>query len=158
VLCLAVSAWQVAYLTRQRLPTTRDAALAGVLVGLAMLARTENILWAGPVALWLLWRTRRIAPLLAYRAAATVRLAPWLIWNLLRFGTIVQVSGAVKQAVDIYGRLPPLSDPRNLVLNLYLVFEHTVRWVLGEEFAEPTQTRLFLIALAALLLVALIVS
>src|SRR5262249_36839272 len=35
VLCLAVSAWQVAYLTRQRLPTTRDAALAGVLVGLA---------------------------------------------------------------------------------------------------------------------------
>jgi hypothetical protein len=158
VLCLALSAWQVAHLTCARAPTTRDAALAGVLVGLAMLARTENLLWAAPVGVWLLWRSRRLAPALAYGTVASLVLAPWLIWNLLRFGTIVQVSGAAKQAIDIYGRLPPLSDPRNLVLNVYHVFEHSVRWVLGEEFAEPNQTTVYLIVLAALVVIAAIAS
>jgi hypothetical protein len=74
----------------------------GLLCGLAALARTDTILLAGLVLLGALLvppaggtampvfsRLRRVGAAGCVMAAA---LAPWLIWNLARFGTIVQVS------------------------------------------------------------------
>jgi 4-amino-4-deoxy-L-arabinose transferase-like glycosyltransferase len=69
--------------------TPRRAAVAGVLVGLGALARSELVLLA-PLVAWLIWRDHRgrpkrlLAPLLTL-AAAGLTLLPWVAFNLGRF-------------------------------------------------------------------------
>jgi hypothetical protein len=75
----------------------------GVLLGLMLLARTDSILVALLIAADVVCRAARRRPnrLPALRGpalaagAALVVVSPWLIYNLARFGTIVQDSAAV---------------------------------------------------------------
>ena len=92
--------------------TPRAAASAGLLLGLAGLGRTDNLLTAGAagvVALTLpLLRERRYARALSrsgvFAAAAAIVVLPWFLWNLHTFGELVQVSALVKlHSREIYG-------------------------------------------------------
>jgi hypothetical protein len=67
----------------------------GALMGLAALARTDTILIAGAlgVSLGLSRATGRIRFALRTALAAVMVLSPWMLWNLLTFGTVLQVSG-----------------------------------------------------------------
>jgi hypothetical protein len=85
-----------------------DALLVGVLCGLCMLTRTEMILLAGLVlaqgTLWPVagtawsWSGRLRGGLVAGLAALVVT-APWLGWNLWRFGSVIQVSAQAHRLV-----------------------------------------------------------
>ena len=110
----ALSTLLIALLTYE----TIDALLArrvrpwrlGSLIGLTLLARTDGIVLVGVAAIVLaslgrrVWR--RIALGLALGAAIV---APWLIWNLARFGTMMQVSGLAIPAAqwDMFYRQHP---------------------------------------------------
>jgi hypothetical protein len=152
-LLLMCSAVQVARIDRA--PTTRGALSLGLLLGGAMLARTEYVLWALPVCVWLLWRTRN-ASVLGCGGVACAVLAPWLAWNLVRFGTIFQVSGAVKTSIDIFGRFPSSGEPLGFLSNILLPFERSARFSVGEEFASPQAAWVLLVVEGILVLVALV--
>ncbi len=77
----------------------------GGLTGLCLLARTDLVLLAAPMfagALYVSFKDararRRDRPLVAGRGLAAaagiaaLTVSPWIVWNLVRFGTIVQVS------------------------------------------------------------------
>ena len=73
----------------------RGCVVLGCAAGVMMLARTDSVFVFGAILLYLLARSRDgerfRAPLFA-GVLATLVVAPWLIWNLARFGSIVQVS------------------------------------------------------------------
>jgi hypothetical protein len=80
-----------------RPPSSAAAAALGLACGLAMLARTDAVFLAGALVLGLAVRGSatgrgrlRSAGIAAVVAAAAV--APWLAWNWVAFGSIVQVS------------------------------------------------------------------
>jgi hypothetical protein len=80
-------------------------AALGMLAGLAVWGRTDAIFLAAAVALHLLWRRRgaAIVPLLVAGAAGAAMLAPWVLWNLVTFGSPLQTSGmAVPYVVRTY--------------------------------------------------------
>jgi 4-amino-4-deoxy-L-arabinose transferase-like glycosyltransferase len=67
----------------------------GAAAGVMMLARTDTVFVFGAILLYLLVRGRdadRLRVPLVAGGVATLLVAPWLIWNLARFGSIVQVS------------------------------------------------------------------
>lgn len=67
----------------------------GALMGLAVLARTDTIIIVAAlgVTLGLSQRPDRTRFALRTATAALVVLSPWLFWNLMTFGTVLQVSG-----------------------------------------------------------------
>lgn len=143
-LVLAV-VWMLSRLgERERTPRTGDAVLVGCLVGLAGLARTDNLPTLGlTVAVFAAWRYRsRIGSGVRWLGVAVIcaaiLTAPWFIWNLHHFGSIVQVSGAVKMFTrEMYGSLrTDWSLPRGaLVTVAYALFApllSAARWVTGE--------------------------
>ena len=83
----------------------------GVSGGLMVLSRTDTAFILPPVLLFLLVRGRiweffrepslriRAGPVVAGTAALLV-LTPWVIWTLVSFGTVVQVSGLASSAFD----------------------------------------------------------
>lgn len=84
-----VAAWMWANDT----PSTRRAAVAGVIAGLAVLARVDVALLVALLALLQLWRgSRRL--LLPGAIAGAVVVAPWWIWCTIQFGTPVPTSGS----------------------------------------------------------------
>jgi 4-amino-4-deoxy-L-arabinose transferase-like glycosyltransferase len=106
------------YLLKIRAPATQptNQLIFGVIGGLTFLARTDTaflLLVIG--ADWLLrWRrepSRRFQTcgrvLLAYAVVALV-VAPWLAWNWLAMGTLVQSSGVAAPYVIRYSLLTPL--------------------------------------------------
>jgi hypothetical protein len=143
VLCIALVVLQGA---RMRDVDTHSATLLGALVGLAGLGRTENVLLGAGVFTWLLIRTRRPRHLLAFAGAAILVVSPWVIWNLERFGTLVQVSGAAKTQFHLYHPL------RGYLLVPYEMLAHSVQFVAGEEFQPRRRT--IALAIAAFVLVA----
>ncbi|MBK8167047.1 MAG: hypothetical protein IPK64_13990 [bacterium] len=92
----------------------RSASATGIWLGLAGLARTDNLAAGGlaVIACIILQGGRGPAGaawrrLVAAGSAATLVMAPWFIWNLARFGSLVQVSGQVKlQVHELFGGLP----------------------------------------------------
>ena len=133
VLCVALALWQAASM---REIDTMAALKLGALVGLAGLARTENVFLAVGMAGWLLMRTRQLRPLLAFGAAAALVVSPWLIWNLVQFGSIAQVSGEAKAAFHLYHPLP--FGLRYVFSNLYEIARVPTQFVVGEEM-QPTR-------------------
>ena len=102
VFCFALTAF--VYLARidglERVSIS-DWALLGLVIGMMLLTRTDSVLFAivlGLHALWqgrhTLWRT--VAGLTLAVAVAALVLGPWLVWNLVTFGTIVQSSAIAK--------------------------------------------------------------
>ena len=98
-----------------------DALQVGALCGLCMLTRTEMIMFAGLVlAQAVLWPAAgtvrswldRLRGGLAAGLTAIVVVAPWLAWNLWRFGSVIQVSaqahrlhiGTVREVVQDGGQ------------------------------------------------------
>jgi hypothetical protein len=137
--------------------SVRDLAVLGVTVGLAMLARTDNILWLGTVGLVLAWDLvrRRVEPrrmasgLASIGAAILAVMSPWLLWNLAAFGTVVQSSLEAKQLFNLYGELPPLvpagvegigvagSALYGFGRNLGIMGQSAFRYAAVEEWTQP---------------------
>ncbi|MEE8474366.1 MAG: glycosyltransferase family 39 protein [Myxococcota bacterium] len=75
---------------------TAEVVWLGVASGLMMWARTDTLFILPPMALYLFVRergVRRWQLSLALGAPALLILTPWVVWNLVSFGTIVQTSG-----------------------------------------------------------------
>lgn len=93
----------------------RSALWTGLLIGLAGLARTDNLISVGfaicaVVALAVLAYRKSVGQVLKWftivASSSLLVVLPWLAWNLSRFGSIVQVSGQVKyHSSKIYGGL-----------------------------------------------------
>ena len=145
VLCVALAIWQA---TRMREVDTHSALVLGALVGLAGLARTDNVFLAIGMFGWLLTRTRQPRSLVAFIAAAAVVVSPWVIWNVIRFGTIVQVSGAAKLAFHHHHPLP--ASLRYAFVNLYEIVAFPTQFMVGELMLPRRWTDGFVIANAAI--------
>lgn len=119
-LYLALVAAAVLGLLRAREdPAPRAALLAGALVGLAALTRTEGLLLVPFAALPLLWGHRRALALVTVAAALTV--APWTVRNAITLDRFVPVSTNVDTVVagancdaTYHGRDTGLWSPRCL--------------------------------------------
>ena len=74
----------------------------GCVAGLAMLARSDNvvpILVAGAGLCILPWRRDRVRGLLLAAGTSAVLLAPWLLWNWTKFGRLLQTSAGAYSVV-----------------------------------------------------------
>ncbi|MGZ3404980.1 MAG: glycosyltransferase family 39 protein, partial [Polyangia bacterium] len=151
-LTLALATWSL--VTLDRAPTVGRAALVGLAVGAAGLARTENVLFGAAALVFVAWRTRSWRALAAYVAIAGAVVSPWLVWSWLRLGTVVQVSGSVKRTLDLYGRLPPVRDPVGAVANVIHALVGTAGWVVGEEFRRKPIGAVLMALTAAVVAVA----
>ena len=77
-------------------PSPRALVLLGVSGGLMVLSRTDTLLVLPPMLVYFLLRHQgrdRWRSALVVGGSAAVVMAPWLIWMLASFGTVVQVSG-----------------------------------------------------------------
>ena len=76
--------------------------VTGLLFGLAILARLDNLFVAGALCgLGVLHESKNRAPTMARRAAAAtfgglLVLAPYLAWNAVQYGHLMPISGAIK--------------------------------------------------------------
>ena len=153
VLCVALALWQV---SSMREINTKAVLKLGLLVGLAGLARTENVFLAVGMAGWLLVRTRQLRPLIAFVAAAGIVVSPWLIWNMVQFGTIVQVSGEAKAAFHLYHPLP--LGLRHVFSNLYEIARVPTQFIVGEEMRPTRWTDPMVFVNAAIIVAAVAVG
>jgi hypothetical protein len=81
---------------RKRGPTLRGYVLFGIVGGLMMLARTDNLILFCVIQLHAAWTAVREPNgkgLLISVLITSCLLAPWLLWNYYSFGTILQTSG-----------------------------------------------------------------
>ena len=126
---------------------------SGVLSGLAFLARTDVailLVLFHPYRLWQrakagagLRRELRAFVCLTLTSGALV-VMPWFAWNYVRFGTLFQTSGSVKQQLyGSIGALPRIGSGSqslgSVLLNPYRVVQRVVAFTVGEEFV-PRQT------------------
>jgi hypothetical protein len=99
---LVAASWWGALRLEER-PTLGRAAGWGVLVGLMLLARTDYVILALCLGLYLLVRLPVKTGVRAVMAAAAVSVivaSPWLVWSQVHVGSVMQVSGvAVPYAV-----------------------------------------------------------
>ncbi|NIT37072.1 MAG: hypothetical protein GTN49_11340 [candidate division Zixibacteria bacterium] len=103
---VALVTWQLTRVLEQDRWRLGDIALLGALRALTNLARSDTIYYTlavGIVAFYYLYRRRKIRLFAPFVITGVVLAAPWLIWNLVEFGTAVQVSAV---AVP-YVRNPP---------------------------------------------------
>jgi hypothetical protein len=77
-----------------------DFLLAGVVLGFAMLARLDNVFLGAAICSWLLYR-RGLRDALATGVAATVVVAPYLVWNRILHHDLVPISGQIKSTAPI---------------------------------------------------------
>ncbi len=99
----AVLAAVLAFEHWKKNPSAATLVITGIFAGLAFLARTDAGLFGLILAAAILFRAENDNPggmlkakrLLSFGLPAAAVAAPWLIWNLFRFGTIWQDSGRV---------------------------------------------------------------
>lgn len=155
VIIVALAAYLARIYDKDHHPDLRTAAVSGLLVGLSGLARTDNLITVGlattavAVAVTLL-RRRSISKALQWVSmtafTSLLVVLPWMIWNQLRFGSILQVSGAAKfYTSELYGSLAwDWSTAYNAAKTLaYTVMAPLIwpsRFLAGEEFKEPALT------------------
>jgi hypothetical protein len=116
VFCFALTTF--VYLTRidgRKRVGVGDWALLGLVIGLMLLARTDSVLYAVVLGLHALWKGRRIlirtVAGLAFAVVVTaLLLAPWLVWNLVTFGTLVQSSAIAAPSVFRRALFEPLAN------------------------------------------------
>ena len=127
--------------------TLRSAGAVGAWLGLAGLARTDNLPAAGLAAAAIALLRSSPAPvrqrlrwLAGVAGASIVVTAPWFVWNLVNFGTLVQVSGQVKLHVhELFGGLPwGWGDAGSATLTLlHMLFAPLLipaKYLTGEQF------------------------
>lgn len=113
ILCAVLYAWWDAERAPQPVSSARHLFI-GALSGLAVLARLEALLFASAVAAMpLVWPSpveagerprRRVAAVVWRVGGVAAMVAPYLTWNLARFGHLLPVSGAIKHETG--GSLP----------------------------------------------------
>lgn len=146
----------------------RTSILLGLLYGLTILARTDNLLYVGAgliVQSFLVLRGRQyeFRTALVNGAycvlAAVVIVLPWVIWNLSHFQTIVQSSALVKmENVRIYGtlvdsRYPPIIGfLKQLTAWIWI----PARYVAGEEFHGRQYTWILITLGCAAIIIAVV--
>ncbi len=94
-LLLAAGVYLVARVAASGALSLRGAVIFGVVGGLAVLARTDNILFFSLFCLVaLLWieGRGRFGRMLIAGAASFIVISPWLLWSYFTFGTIIQSS------------------------------------------------------------------
>lgn len=67
--------------------------LLGTVCGLTLLSRTDNIFVVVALFIYLYWRDRRIIEIVKTAMLAAALVLPWMIYNLVTFGGVVQTSG-----------------------------------------------------------------
>ncbi len=96
VFTLALVSWIFLRLALREEPASMRACIGlGCAAGAMLLARTDSVFVFGAILLFLLARghgNERLRGPVVAGVAATLIVAPWLIWSLVCFGTIVQVS------------------------------------------------------------------
>jgi len=115
VFCFALTSF--VYLMRvegRAVVANRDWVLLGLAIGLMLLARTDSALFVLVLGIHALWQGRhtpgrRLAGLALAAGVAVLLLAPWLIWNLVTFGTIVQSSAVAAPSVFRHALFEPLA-------------------------------------------------
>jgi hypothetical protein len=103
----------LAWCRARRLRRARDFGVAGVLAGLAVLARIDLALLVAMVGGWELARGQRGKALVA-AAAGAVTVAPWWAYEIARFGTVVPASGEAVRAQVAVHRALYLTTPRQI--------------------------------------------
>lgn len=131
----------------------KSSVIAGILIGLAGLARTDNLVSMGlTVAIFSVAVLRSRLPSLSRAigwilSAAFVSLlvvAPWFVWSYVTTGDLMQVSGEVKLLTrTIYGSWPvDWTDMRHAIKSVvYAVGAPIIfpsRFLSGEEFSRMT--------------------
>lgn len=66
----------------------------GVVCGLALLSRTDNVFVVAALLGYLIWRDKNFPVVVKTAGLAAVLFTPWLVYNYLTFGSIIQTSGA----------------------------------------------------------------
>ncbi len=120
-------------------PNLRQATLLGIAAGLVMLARTDAIFFTAPAfaVLWLRRPRQALLPLLVAGTIATLLLSPWLLWNLLQFGTIAQSSSSAIAILHHFRHPDPLRwDYWQFALDNYT---NVTYWLLVTPFVPHTQ-------------------
>ncbi|MBN1657232.1 MAG: hypothetical protein JXA93_02470, partial [Anaerolineae bacterium] len=100
VMLVALTAERLVALQDNPAPGVFDFAVLGALLGLAVLARTDNVFLVAGCGLGIfLWRgftpVQRIGRLTVVGAVTVAVTAPWFVWNWITFGSIMQVSGSI---------------------------------------------------------------
>lgn len=110
----------------------RRQALIGVVLGLCVLARLDNIFVACGYAGARLWIkrpvSRELIGLSACAAVAAAVVAPYLATNLVYFGHLVPVSGAIKSALPHFAFDPRAVGKLGLVLTAISAGSLAVAW------------------------------
>jgi hypothetical protein len=93
---VALTSWVfLGIATKQGPARLADGLRLGLAAGLMMLARSDSVFVWVPILLYLAARARDARGLLVPLAAGAVSaavVAPWLVWSLVRFGTVLQIS------------------------------------------------------------------
>lgn len=104
VFLLALTMWlYLRVVTGDQRPTYVRYVWLGVAAGLMVLARTDLVFVLPPMLLHIVVRERGrqgLAAAFGTGAAAFLVVAPWAIWSLVSFGTVIQVSGVAVPDVE----------------------------------------------------------
>lgn len=93
----------LAAMRASEVPSTRRWVEAGCIAGLMMLARLDNVFYFVGYLLFLLYANgikKAIRPTLISGIAATIIVAPWLVWNALNFGMLFTSSSVAFTVVN----------------------------------------------------------
>lgn len=162
VLCLSLSFLSLDSIRQGRPQRIGPFVWLGVSAGIAFLARTENLLWILTVILFVLAERPGMTPTRSgllrggiVSLIAGLTALPWLAWNLLTFGTLVQTSSAAKQMFHLYGGLPGLgwpspdsapllTAPLGFIRNLGQILLYLSKFIVNEDFKPPELGLVFL--------------
>ena len=103
VFMVAIITWLFVRLAlRQTPPSGCEYVVLGIAGGCAVLARTDTILILIPVVLYLMIRARGpgLGAGVVVAGSGLLVVLPWLIWSLVSFGTVIQVSGIAVPDVE----------------------------------------------------------
>jgi len=100
----------------------------GAVLGLTLLSRTDNVLIVGVLLGYLLWYRRDFIPLVKTVATASLLVLPWLVYNYVHFGSIIQTSGTAypwhyrQQYLSLYGTYFSLPLLTHLLKSAFFTF------------------------------------
>jgi hypothetical protein len=120
-------------------PRRTDAIQLGLAMGGAFLARLDSVFFLGCLILYLIWHLRRAGrwSILGWTAAVgAIVTIPYLVWNQVRFGSIVPVSGTVKTIG--FQLMPRLQAYAGFWLDKVHKFHDLVGWIGVAGFALVT--------------------
>lgn len=136
-----------------RVPSVRECAFLGFIYGIAVLARTDMIVFLGAMAAAQFIMVCRFAPppirgvvasLGAFLIVLVLTVSPWASWNLTHFGSLIQVSGLVKiENPRVFGSLVRGSDGIDFIQYVKqcgAILLVPLRYVAGEELGRMLTT------------------